>query len=244
MSDRLLQLIDDPYFQVKIDLNGSSFKPANSIWTAQHVCISEDFAPDDPIPDRAAKAVINNQLKVKHWSVLEFGFVVLHFRGFPHDTVAQFVRHHEIKFLVQSMRYTGRRMVECGNGDIDPEQVFYVMPSGTYPTRNGTWTLTESDRQEILTEYRLSAVAYQAAISKGQPEEAARRLLAAGYRQNFTMAGTIRSIFHMLDQRTLADSQIEAQTLAYLALDELEKWEPGLFQWYKKERAGRNMLAP
>lgn len=241
-----MQLIKDSYFKVEIDLNGSSPKPTHSIWTAQHVCVSEDFALDDPIPGDPAQAIIDNQLKVKHWSVLEFGFVVLHFQGFPHDTVMQLVRHQDSRPLVQSMRYTGDRIrqISSWNHDADIEQLFYAQPAGRYPCRNGFYEFTESDRHEYLSEYRLGAEAYSRAISKGQPEEIARRLLPAGYRQNFTMAGTIRSVFHWLHQRTLADSQIEAQTLAWMALDELEKWEPTLFSWYRQNVAGKNTLAP
>jgi flavin-dependent thymidylate synthase len=238
------KIISDPYFKVTIDRNGSSPNPADSIWAAQHCCVSESFAPDDPIPADPSQAIIDNQLRVKHWSVLEFGFVVLHFRGFPHDTVMQLVRHQDSKPLVQSMRYTGDKMRRCGNGEYDTEELFYCQPVGKYATRSGTYDFTESDRREYLSEYQLSAQAYSRAISKGQPEEVARRLLAAGYRQNFTMAGTIRAVFHWLDQRTLADSQLEAQTLAAMALDELEAWEPGLFTWYRSQRAGKNLLAP
>jgi flavin-dependent thymidylate synthase len=241
------QLIKDPYFRVEIDLNASSPKPAHGIWTAQHVCVSENFAPSDPIPENPAAAIIDKQLKVKHWSVLDFSFVVLHFCGFPHDTVMQLCRHQgKNSPLVQSMRYTGERIrqIDSYNHDTDIEQLFYVQPVGSYPCRSGFYDFTESDRHEYLAEYQLGAQAYARAISKGQPEETARRLLPSGYRQNFTMAGTVRSVFHMLDQRTLADSQIEAQTLAWMALEKLEAWEPGLFGWYRKHRAGRNLLAP
>jgi thymidylate synthase (FAD) len=240
----LSKLISDPRFKVSIDLNASSPNPAASIWTAQHACVTDSFAPDDPIPANPVQAIVDNQLKVKHWSVLEFGFVVLHFQGFPHDTVMQLVRHQDSKPLVQSMRYTGDKMRRCGNGEYDTEELFYIQPVGTYATRSGTYEFTDSDRREYLSEYQLSAQAYSRAVSKGQPEEVARRLLAAGYRQNFTMAGTIRAVFHMLDQRTLADSQLEAQTLAWMALDALEKWEPGLFTWYRSQRAGKNLLSP
>ncbi len=144
------------------------------------------------------------------------------------------------------MRYTGDRIrqIDSTNYDTDIEALFYVPPAGHYPTRNGFYAFTESDRHEYLSEYTLGAQAYARAIAKGQPAEAARRLLPSGYRQNFTMAGTIRSVFHWLDQRILADSQAEAQTLAWMALDELEKWEPELFGWYRKNRAGKNTLAP
>lgn len=240
-----MQIIEDPYFKVQVDLNGSSPNPSRSIWTAQHVCVSDKFAPGALIPLEPAQAIIDNQLKVKHWSVLEFGYAVLHFQGFPHDTVMQMVRHQDSSPLVQSFRWTdGDRMRRCGNGEIDVEEMFYVPHVGNYNTRNGIYHFTESDRREYLSESLLSAQAYSRALSKGQPEEMARRLLAAGYRQNFVMAGTIRAIFHWLDQRTLADSQLEAQTLAWMALDRLEAWEPGLFEWYRNNRAGKNLLAP
>lgn len=238
------KFISDPYFKVSIDLNASSPRPAHGIWTAQHTCVSDSFAPDDPIPTDPSQAIIDNQLRVKHWSVLKFAFVVLHFRGFPHDTVMQLARHQGSSPLVQSMRYTGDKMRRCGNGEYDTEELFYVQPAGTYATRSGTYEFTESDRREYLSECQLSAQAYSRAISKRHPEEVARRLLAAGYRQNFAMAGTIQSVFHWLDQRTLADSQLEARTLAAMALDELERWEPGLFEWYRSNRAGKNLLAP
>jgi thymidylate synthase (FAD) len=256
-----MKLINDPYFKITIDLNASSPNPAAAIWTAQHCCVSDEFAPNATIPANPAQAIIDNQLKPKHWSVLEFASVVLHFQGFPHDTVMQLVRHQgKNSPLVQSMRYTGNKMRRCGNGEFNTEELFYVMPAGSYPSRNGFYEFTESDRAEHLAECQLSAAAYSRAIAKGQPEELARRLLAAGYRQNFTMAGTIRSVFHWLDQRTLTDSQIEAQTLAWMTLDQLEQWErssdgrvprpkeepkqPTLFGWYRQHRAKKNLLAP
>jgi thymidylate synthase (FAD) len=238
------QLIKDPFFRVEIDLNASSPCPEKAIWTAQHVCVSDGFAPLAVIPDEPGEAIIKHQLGVKHWSVLEFAYVVLHFGGFPHDTAMQLVRHQDSKPLVQSMRYTGDKMRRCGNGEFETEELFYVQPAGVYSTRTGSYSYTESSRQEDLNECRLSAVAYSRTLAKGHPEESARRLLCAGYRQNFVMAGTVRSVMHWLDQRTLADSQIEAQTLAWMAFEKLRGWSPALFEWYEQNRAGKNLLAP
>jgi flavin-dependent thymidylate synthase len=252
-----LKLINDPYFKVTIDLNASSPNPAAGIWAAQHTCVSDEFAPNSTIPANPASAIIKHQFKPRHWSVLKFAFVKLDFAGFPHDTVMQMIRHQDSKhtvddgiddedigILVQSMRYTGELYRKCGSGDYSTEKLFYVMPVGAYPTRSGTWTMTNDDRLEYLADCQRSAVAYSKKIAKGHPEENARRSLAVGYRQNFTIAGTVKSVFHWLDQRTLSDSQIEAQTLAWMALDQLEQWEPGLFKWYRENRAGKNLLSP
>jgi len=256
------QVINDPHFRVDICKHGSSPAPDKAIWRAQHVCVSEDYAMDATIPENPAEAIIRHQLKVKHWSVLEFGFVVLHFNGFPHDTVMQLVRHQDSKPLVQSMRYTGERMlglVSTDGSTLLPGQegfrgrcptteeidaLFYCQPAGAYTTRTGTYTVTEQQREAYLHRCWKSCCAYAEALSWGHPEESARRELKSGYRQNFTMAGSIRAVFHWLDQRTLSDTQIEAQTLAWMALDKLKVWSPELFTWYEENRAGKNQLAP
>jgi thymidylate synthase (FAD) len=242
------KIIADPYFRVAIDKNGSSPAPDKSIWTAQHTCVSEDFAPDAEIPEDPSAAVIKHQFKPKHWSVLEFGYVVLHFGGFPHDTVMQLVRHQDSAPLVQSMRYTGERVIELVNKKeklgSDVEKLFYAQPVGTYATRDGQYQYTQRARSLYLGRCLNSAIAYAEEVNDGIPEDVARRSLLSGYRQNFAMAGTIQAVFHWLDRRTLADSQLEAQTLAWMALEQLKNWSPGFFEWYEANRAGRNLLAP
>jgi thymidylate synthase (FAD) len=238
------ELIKDPYFRVEIDHNASSANAAAGIWHGQHVTVAEGFSLDDPLPSNPADAVIRHQLKVKHWSVLGGAFVSIHFGGFPHDTVMQLVRHQDSKPLVQSMRYTGDRIIAVANGHISVEEVFYCQPVGTYATRTGSYEVTEKDRQEYFYSAEASCNRYDQLVQSGKPEEFARRSLLSGYRQNFVMAGTIQAVYHWLDQRTLADSQGEAQTLAYMALHKLKEWQPEFFEFYEKTRAGRNLLAP
>lgn len=243
-------LIKDPHFKVNIDLDGSSPAPDRSIWRAQHTCVTEEYGFDGNVPKNPAKAIIDHQLRVKHWSVLDFGFVVLHFHGFPHDTVMQLVRHQDSSPLVQSMRYTGKRIQNvCDMGGVEAfdtlEKLFYCQPVGQYAARSGgTYTVSKEQRQQHLYGCWQSCMDYDRAIRAGWPEESARRELKSGYRQGFVLAGTIRAVFHWLDQRTLSDTQIEAQTLAWMALEELKVWSPELFQWYELNRAGKNQLAP
>jgi thymidylate synthase (FAD) len=240
-----MQLITDPHFKVYLDPNGSSPSPSKSIWTAQHVCYADGFAPDDNIPEDPAQAIIKHQLKVKHWSVLEFGYAVLHYKGFPHSTVMQLVRHQDSSPLCQSGRYTGKRFIGVANETLDVREVFYFRPLGEYTDRQGNrYEYTAANLLFDLSACRAACKEYSNRINSGWAEEHARDILPQNFRQNFTMAGTIRAIFHWLDQRTLADSQLEAQTLAAMALKELEQWEPGLFKWYENNRAAKNMLAP
>jgi thymidylate synthase ThyX len=252
------ELIKDPYFRVEIDYNASSANAAAGIWHGQHVTVAEGFSLDDPLPANPAEAVIRHQLKVKHWSVLNYGFVVLHFGGFPHDCAMQWVRHQDSHFdvenpgqeypgvfpLCQSMRYTGDRIIAAAEGKISIESVFYTQPAGIYKTRTGSYQVTQQDRLRYFEKAHDSACDYAKHISFEKPEEYARRSLLSGYRQNFTMAGRIKAILHALDQRTLTDSQGEAQTLAWMALEKLKEWQPEFLEFYEKTRAGKNLLAP
>lgn len=241
-----MQLIQDPCFRVEIDPFASSTNPSAGIWYGQHVCVSEDFSLDEDLPSRPADAVIKHQLKVKHWSVLEDGFVSLHFGGFPHSTAMQIVRHQDSKPLVQSSRYTGKRFIDVANDERKLEEVFYFRPSGLdYCDRSGNrYYYSASDRLEDERQCYEACVKYADRIKRGFAEEHARDMIPQNFRQNFKMSGTIRAAFHWLDQRTLADSQIEAQTLAWMALEKLKEWQPEFFEFYEKERAGKNLLAP
>jgi thymidylate synthase (FAD) len=250
--------LNDPYFRIEIDLNSSSANAPKGIWSAQHTCVTEGFSLDDKPPTNSADAVIRHELKRKHWSVLNYGYVALHIGGFPHDAAMQLVRHQNSHFdveeptqifpgvfpLCQSMRYTGDRMIAAAKLQIPIESVFYCQPVGTYQTRTGTYEVTEYDRAQYFEAAHVSTVKYALLVESGKPEEYARRVLSSGYRQNFTMAGTVRAIFHALDQRTLADTQIEAQALAWMALGKLKEWQPEFFEWYEQNRASKNLLAP
>lgn len=195
-----------------------------------HTCVSPDtklatefHADYDPV-----QSVVKHALKFGHWSVLEHASVKLDFWGFPHDTAMQFRTHQRMGTLVQSQRYGDELFTKCANGLIDPRELFYF----------------DADADESDYELaRMSCVSYASAIESGKKKEVARRYLLAGYRQSFTMSGTFRQWMHVLDQRLLADTQIEAQTAAWLALDQLRGYSE-FFEWYRDTRAGKNMLAP
>lgn len=222
----------DPLFRVEIDWDATSPKPAKAIWRAMHTCKSATFSLDDQPPLDAAGSVIRNALAFKHWSVLAHAFVKVDFGGFPHDTAMQFRTHQDMGGLTQSLRYCDDKFTDCANGKVPPNQLFYFASVSPY------------ERQFVEQSARRSCSDFAMAIARGHKQENARRLLLAGYRQNFVMSGTVQAWFHVLDQRTLSDAQNEAKIAADMALNELEQWCPGLFHWYRFNRYGKNMLAP
>ncbi|MGL5064775.1 MAG: FAD-dependent thymidylate synthase [Microcoleus sp.] len=239
------QLIQDPHFKVTLDLAASSPAPDQATWDFQHVTVTESGFDAYNLPDNPADAVIRHQLGVKHFSVLEAAYAVLYFEGFPHSTVMQWVRHQGMKPLVQSSRYTGQRFLKVASGGLRTEEVFYFRPLGNYADRQGNkYEYTGRALAEDIRDCDRACQKYAYRIEQGYSEEHARDVIPQNFRQNFAIAGTIRGWMHVLDQRTLADSQLEAQTAAWMALDVLKGWEPTLFGWYEEKRAGKNMLAP
>jgi thymidylate synthase (FAD) len=244
-----MALINDPHFRVEIDRNASSENPAAGIWHGQHTCVDEGFSLDSPLPKDPEGAIVRHALKSEHsphFSVLRCGYLVLHCGGFPHSVMCQITRHQDSAFLVQSGRYTGKRFLKVADGEMPVEDVFYFRPLGTY-----------QDRQGHRYEYLAGDLAYDKAncitackiyagriLMSGWAEEHARDGLPYNFRQNFVIAGDLQAVFHWLDQRSKADSQIEIQSFAAMAIERVIEFVPTIGQWYKDKRYGKARLAP
>jgi thymidylate synthase (FAD) len=242
-------LINDPHFHVEICPFGTSQDIEKAIWQGQHICVSENARDSQP-PDNAGEAIIKHQLKVEHWSVLNFASVTMRCFGFPHSVVAQITRHRDSAFLCQSNRYTGDRFIKIRTIN-DVEKVFYLRPEGVYHDRkSGKIEYTQALRKDDLKEAYRNIFNYgvnaDCSLSEVDiyPYEIARGLLPYDFRQDFTIHGTLKAYWHWLDQRTKKDSQLEIQTLAYMVHQELKKVCPTLQQWYEDNRYGKARLAP
>jgi flavin-dependent thymidylate synthase len=225
------KLISDPRFKVSIDENSKQVNPDMAIWNAMHRCVdggaNKITTSLDPV-----QSVINHALKFGHWDVLHHASIKLDFDGFPHSTAMQFRTHRQMSVLVQSLRYSEEQFSACADGDVDPMDIFYFRP------------MTDK-RKEALAygRARRSCVDYTKAIKNGEDKETARDNLLCNYRQGFTMSGTFCQWMHVLDRRLLGDSQLEAQTAAWMALDQLRGYSK-FFEYYRDTRAGKNLLAP
>jgi thymidylate synthase (FAD) len=229
--------------EVYFDPDSSTPNPIAAIYRAQHVCYAEGFSPDDNIPTIAADIIIKKQLQHGHYSVLEFATCMLHVKGAPHDAVMQMVRHQKNNHLVNSLRYSGKRFHDVTPDNVD--EYFYFRPVGQYVDRQGgKYLYTEEQRNTDRLFCCESALYYAIRVGEGLSEEHARHFLPMNVKQNFVISCTIRSAFHWLDQRLLADTQLECRELANLCLDAYEQWCPELFGWYRSNRGGKNKLAP
>lgn len=227
----MIKLIQDPYFKVSIDPNSKQANPDLAVWNAMHRCVD---GGDNAIKTSLSPvlSVIKNALKFGHWDVLHHASIKLDFDGFPHSTAMQFRTHRQMSVLVQSLRYAEERFTLCADGDVDPIELFYF--------REFT---DKRKEQQAYDRARKSCINYASAIEDGQEKETARDNLLCNYRQGFTMSGTFCQWMHVLDRRLLADTQLEAQTAAWMALDQLRGYSE-FFEWYRNTRAGKNMLSP
>lgn len=267
------QLSDRGTELVMLNSASSSLSLETGIWLAQHQTVAEEFVEPtaDDLPDawfndnynldvaeveaKAAKAIIKHQLgkNIGHYSVLNFGFISFAVCGFDHNTMAQWRTHSSSHMLVQSMRYTGKRVVDLVAAVKADEmtwqeaadKIFYTRPVGVYQDRFGSkFEQTEDSRLARLLNMWHTAVVYAEAVAKGEPMESARGLLSTDFRQHWYYASTIRGWFHALDQRSKADAQPEASAVAYMMLEASKELTPVLAEWYLSNRAGKAILAP
>lgn len=163
-----------------------------------------------------------------------------------HNTIVQ-LRTHRVgcSFDVQSMRYTGERLIKVAKGEIPTEDVFYVRPPGRYHDRQGDpYVWTEEDYRDQLLTSGASATEYMMLRERGVSEEHARFSLTTNYYQNALVSGSLRFWLHLLDVRSKADAQDEIRVLMNLVAAHIETWAPEIYAWYAANRLGKALLAP
>lgn len=247
--------VDKIQFSVFTDEHGTSQNIQKAIWLGQHTCVTDrpefymhgqSTAHTNLSTSECGEAVIKNQLNFEHFSVLNAAFISFHCYGFPHSVVQQVTRHRDSSFLVTSMRYTGEKFIQVAKNMIPVEDAFYIRGQNVYADRNGNKCLwTDKHRNDEITKCLKACYSYKENIeNKNMPYEMAREFLPFCYRQPFSMFCTIEGLFHMLDQRTKADSEREIRILADLLFQEFQKKAPELGAWYQNKRYGKARLAP
>lgn len=240
----------DKLFQVRVLAQTPS--PQTLIYAALHQDYSENFVWNDrdsfPSEQRCGEIAVDRLLKGGrgHYGPFEHPQISFNCGYFPHGVVQQ-ARTHRIgtTWDVQSMRFSGKRVVDTVNGDRDFNSVFYLRPVGSYADRAGKkYDYTASDRFDHRRLCRQAAIAYAEAMENGISEEHARGILPFDYRQHFVVSFNARSLMHFLDLRLKKDAQLEIQQLCELILPHFKGWMPEIAQWYESNRLGKGRLAP
>jgi thymidylate synthase (FAD) len=256
-----MELINDKYF--RLEVLSCTTRPNLLAYLALHQCYAEQATADD-LPrlstlsdEELGRRVVEKCVKFGHFSVLEHPVISFNVIGFPHSVMAQATRHRHISFSVQSQRYTGERIVTHGvkiygfnkgalmDKDLIQE-LFYFRPLGSYQDRIGNYyeydeKLLEKDLNDCT---RAILDYHERVIEKKLAPEHARDFLPQNIRQDFVMTMNARSLMHFCDLRLPKDAQLEIRTLANMMLNEFKNWMPEVAEWYIKNRAEKNKLAP
>jgi len=232
--------------KVTLDPCGSSPYPQQAIWQAQHICVAEDFSKATlPDESKCGQIIVQHQLKVAHYSVLEHAFVRFNCLNFNHDTVMQLRTHSASSMLVQSGRYTGKRFIAVADGELPVETTFWFKPEGEHTDRNGAkYYYGDKDIEDDEDDCSFACERYAEKIKKGYSEEHARNCLPQNIKQAFCLAANLKDLFHVIDQRSLADAQVEAQVWSYMVMQLLLEYCPEIADWYLKNRYTKARLAP
>lgn len=215
-----------------------------------HQDYSENYVGNEVAPNEklAGEICVKRLLSGErgHYGPLEHAQIQIATGFFPHSVMQQARTHRVgVSFDVQSMRYTGRRIIDCANGVADIEKVFYLRPAGCYTNREGKrFFYSEYQRSKDLAICMASAKRYEELFLDGCPEEQARGILAFDYRQHFVVSFTLRAAFHFLDLRAKADAQDEIVTLSHMIWKEVKAWVPEIAAYYEEKRLGKARLAP
>ena len=232
----------------KVEKSDASAFPQRLVYNALHSDYSEEFVGLPEIAeDKAGKIACERLLKGNrgHWGPLEHPSLSLMVKA-DHNTMMQ-LRTHRVgcSFDYQSMRYTGERIRKVAKKELDPSEVFYVRPPGTYWDRQGDkYTWTEEQVEESLAMCFSSAIDYDRLRSQGASEEHARSVLCTGYLQHGLITGSLRFWLHLCDVRSKADAQLEARQIMRGIEFRVQRWVPEIWSWYQLNRHRKALLAP
>ncbi|MFZ9995793.1 FAD-dependent thymidylate synthase [Vulcanococcus sp.] len=235
---------------MKVHTLSRTERPQQVTWLAMHqdYCETSVWHTDPPAEDLAGLACVKHLLKGGrgHYGPLEHPSITLAVGGFPHCVMQQ-ARTHRVglSFDVQSLRYTGKRIVSVAHGNLDLEEVIYLRPVADYVDRQGKrYSYTAELRKQDLQECRRLAEGYAWKIAQGFSEEHSRSMLPFDFRQDFVVSFNLRSALHFMDLRSKADAQDEIRAMCDLLWRELEWWAPEICAWYGEARLGKAQLAP
>lgn len=226
-------------------------RPQTLIWQAGKNDYCEDPIHTKKLPDetKAGTWVIEQLLANErgHWGPLEHPAITLDCYGFVHNVPMQARTHRVgVSFDVQSQRYTGRRVLKVAQGELNPEEVFYVRPPGLYLDRKGhkyEWTHNDYQR-ELCACVGASARYSDGYLKGGMAEEHLRDYLPQNIRQNFVVSFSLRAALHFLDLRAKLDAQLEIQALCECMVPLIKEWVPEVFDYYETKRLHKARLSP
>lgn len=240
-------LAADP--RLKVEVLAKTPNPQQVIYRGLHQCFSEESVAYSPAPSesKAGEIAVRRLLRngIGHWSPCEHVAITFNVIGYPHSAIQQATRHRIASFSVQSMRYTGDRLIKAANGWTGVTDVVYVRPEGRYRDRSGKdYAYTTEQRKDDIALAALCVRRYRDRVQDGFSEEQSRELIPCGVRQDMVVTFNLRSACHFMAMRYKADAQVEIRAMAMQMWDHIKAWVPEIADYYEQQELGKARLAP
>ena len=229
-------------------------------WAAMHQDYSSRYVWEEiqegklPTDEKCGELLEKHLLKGGrgHFGPLEQLGITVACGYMPHSLMQQLRTHRiSVTFDCQSFRYTSKGLLKVVELNMTPnlepiEKVVYLRPVGSYSDRQGhKYDYTQEDRYNDLVESERQIQRYKNKIVAGFSEEHARGQLPFDVRQHFVLSfNNLRSLWHMLDMRSKADAQLEAQWFCDLLWAAVKDEAPQVNGWYEENRMKKAKVAP
>ena len=191
-----------------------------------------------------------------HWGVLEHAHITLGLYGFPRYAILQLRTHRNCTWDVQSMRETGKEIIESG-------RVIYEMFNKINPLARPFVSdehLSNLAYDEVLKHFALEFLNvdehlivslaeqlidyYLRSLKKGFRYENARALIGDNVRCNAHVTLNLRHLLHLGSVRLGGDAQDVTRNIVNRMLNETRKVHPETIAWFYSKQPKKLTLSP
>lgn len=189
----------------------------------------------NPILEAKKRTLIDHLIDSGHWGPFEHPQATIAIDGVSRVLMAQITRHRHFTFDVMSLRY-----VELDDENTDWEDNFQFpnfLGEDYEVDREGVHEIEDAEDIPHYYEgaYDWAKHYYNLLLSKGVPQEEARKVLPMGTKVNMVVSANARAWMHILNVRTKADVQGETRRCAEKIFEELKEWMPYTMEKYDED---------
>lgn len=197
---------------MKVKLLNFTPNPDFTVYLAARVCYSKVSVEElkEEANEDKIKALIRKVVRSGHHSVLEHASFTFGVEGVSRVTTHQLVRHRIASYSQQSLRW-----VDASNMEI-------VVPPSVSVVKEALEIFEEAAKKV--------KDAYNKLVSLGIPKEDARFIIPQGVSSEIVFTMNARELHHFFRLRLCSRAQWEIRELAYLALLEVRKVAPIIFE--------------
>jgi thymidylate synthase (FAD) len=208
--------------------------------------------------NEAEKLIVKHCLRVNkiHWGILEHVHYTFGLYGFPRYAILQLRTHRNSTWDVQSMRETGKGLVESGEllyneiyripwwrrYFVSNEELFDIVKPEVY--RHFAAEFLPVNQEVVISLGTQLIDYYQQSLKKGFRYEDARGLVGDNIRCNAHVTLNLRHLLHLGSVRLAGDAQYVTRQIVEQMLQKTNDIHPEIIGWFYEQNPKRLTLSP